>query len=230
MNASSSKTLGLMGRIEEFLKTVRHSEDGTWPSPTAEDISAFKQITDEMIQRKWGADEDRWPVVTTLVMNHKTNFYPWAESLHKVHQESCLNKKEQLLLANMATISKAMKVFAEQMQSTQSQLLELAQQRKAIEGFALHAEMAEKLEPVSGDVLPAVGSTVLIHLGSSDRWVEHTVVGYYAWESDKGGNSAQRVFVRVQDKDGYVNSRLLQDIKKPDGSYFLKNVKSEHQN
>lgn len=69
------------------------------------------------------------------------------------------------------------------------------------------------LEPVHGDLLPPIGSQVLIHLGSLNRWVEHTVIGYYAW-GDLGGNPAlHRVFVRVRDDAGYENARLLQDVR-----------------
>jgi hypothetical protein len=72
---------------------------------------------------------------------------------------------------------------------------------------------AKPLDPVTGNQLPAIGSEVLIHLGRSDAWVEHTVVGYYAW-GDLGGNqSLHRVFVRVRDADGYLNARLLKDVR-----------------
>jgi hypothetical protein len=71
----------------------------------------------------------------------------------------------------------------------------------------------EALESVDGDVLPAVGSTVLIHLGRQDAWVEHEVTGYYVW-SDLGKNPAlHRVFVRVKDAQGYDNARLLMDVR-----------------
>ena len=69
------------------------------------------------------------------------------------------------------------------------------------------------LEPVAGDQLPPVGSKVDIHLGRSDAWVEHTVAGYYVW-GDLGGNqSLSRVFVRVRDDSGYLNARLLKDVR-----------------
>lgn len=68
------------------------------------------------------------------------------------------------------------------------------------------------LQPVHGDVLPPIGSTVLIHLARSDSWVPHTVVGYYAWP-DLGGNTGlHRLFIRVKDADGYLNARLLEDV------------------
>ncbi|PIB40715.1 hypothetical protein AOA59_27210 [Pseudomonas sp. 2822-15] len=72
---------------------------------------------------------------------------------------------------------------------------------------------AAPLDPVNGDQLPAINSKVLIHLSSCDAWVEHTVVGYYAWE-DLGANEyLHRVFIRVRDADGYLNARLLKDVR-----------------
>jgi hypothetical protein len=40
------------------------------------------------------------------------------------------------------------------------------------------AAVAEVLEPVEGDLLPPLGSKVLIHLARQDAWVEHAVTGY----------------------------------------------------
>lgn len=68
-------------------------------------------------------------------------------------------------------------------------------------------------EPVEGDLLPPLGSTVLIHLGRSDQWVPHTVVGYYVWGDRKCDPHLHRVFVRVRDADGFLNARLLSDIR-----------------
>lgn len=68
-------------------------------------------------------------------------------------------------------------------------------------------------EPVHGDLLPPMGSTVDIHLGSMDAWVPHTVVGYYAWGDLKGNPALHRVFVRVTDAQGYENARLLKDVR-----------------
>lgn len=64
------------------------------------------------------------------------------------------------------------------------------------------------LPPVEGDVLPAIGSKVLIHLASSDSWAEHEVVGYYVWEAinDLAKPRHHRVFVRVRDADGILNA------------------------
>ena len=75
---------------------------------------------------------------------------------------------------------------------------------------------AVRLPEVEGDQLPALGSTVLIHLGSTDTWVPHTVAGYYAWGNLGGNDSLHRVFVRVRDADGYLNARLLKDVRKID--------------
>lgn len=69
------------------------------------------------------------------------------------------------------------------------------------------------LEPVYGDVLPQVGDKVLIHLGRSERWVERTVVGYYVWKELGGSDTLHRVFVRVKDKDGNDNARMLKDVR-----------------
>jgi hypothetical protein len=76
----------------------------------------------------------------------------------------------------------------------------------------------DALEPVEGDLLPPVGSKVLIHLASQDAWVEHTVTGYYVWPALKhqvyeGQKDAHRVFVRVKDANGYGNARLLSGVR-----------------
>jgi hypothetical protein len=76
----------------------------------------------------------------------------------------------------------------------------------------------EELEPVGGDMLPAIGSTVQIHLARQDAWVDHAVVGYYVWPAQphqvKGdGRDAHRVFVRVKDSEGYLNARLLSEVR-----------------
>lgn len=73
--------------------------------------------------------------------------------------------------------------------------------------------VAPELQPVHGDLLPPVGSKVMIHLGRQDAWVEHTVTGYYAWGDHDGNDSLHRVFVRVVDADGYPNARLLKDVR-----------------
>jgi hypothetical protein len=71
---------------------------------------------------------------------------------------------------------------------------------------------SEQLDPVDGDCLPIIGSKVFIHLASTDSWVEHEVVGYYAWGDLRGDKNLHRVFVRVKNKDGIPNSRLLKDV------------------
>lgn len=80
------------------------------------------------------------------------------------------------------------------------------------------ASGAAALEPVEGDLLPPVGSKVLIHLGRQDEWVEHTVAGYYVWPAHpfqikEGQKDAHRVFVRVVDAKGYDNARLLSEVR-----------------
>jgi hypothetical protein len=74
------------------------------------------------------------------------------------------------------------------------------------------------MEPVQHDLLPPVGSQVLIHLARQDKWVEHTVVGYYVWGNLREDKGVHRVFVRVRDAQGYLNARLLNDVRPvPDG-------------
>lgn len=75
---------------------------------------------------------------------------------------------------------------------------------------------AVRLPAVDGDELPALDSTILIHLGRSDTWAPHTVVGYYAWGNHAGDDSLHRVFVRVRDADGYLNARLLKNVRRVD--------------
>lgn len=71
----------------------------------------------------------------------------------------------------------------------------------------------EPLHPVDGDKLPPIGSKVLIHLGSSNSWAEHTVAGYYVWGDLNGNPALHRVFVRVTDSAGHHNARLLKDVR-----------------
>lgn len=79
--------------------------------------------------------------------------------------------------------------------------------------MVLHADRVE------GDQLPPIGSTVLIHLSRSDSWVAHMVTGFYVWKtldlhSDPAlGENRYRVFVRVEDSEGYANARSLNEIR-----------------
>jgi hypothetical protein len=73
--------------------------------------------------------------------------------------------------------------------------------------------LGKTLEKVEGDLLPPVGSKVLAHLASLDRWVEHEVAGYYVWGDLGGSLSLHRVFVRLIDSGGYPNARMLKDIR-----------------
>ena len=80
---------------------------------------------------------------------------------------------------------------------------------------------SKPLPPVDGDLLPPVGSQVLIHLASQDQWVAHTVVGYYVWgafDSDQ----LHRVFVRVKDSDGILNARRLCDVRSIEAAHGIK--------
>lgn len=80
------------------------------------------------------------------------------------------------------------------------------------------------LSPVHEDLLPPVGSKVLICLSNLNEWVEHTVTGYYVWPDLNQNLTLQRVFVRVMDKYGCHNARLLKDVKKPNGAPIIKVV------
>ena len=72
-----------------------------------------------------------------------------------------------------------------------------------------------ELEPVDGDLLPAIGEEVEIHLNSVGAWVPHRVVGYYVWGGFNDDKPyLHRVFVRVADKDGYLNARNLCDVRR----------------
>ncbi|MBA1194719.1 hypothetical protein G7007_17940, partial [Pseudomonas entomophila] len=77
---------------------------------------------------------------------------------------------------------------------------------------ALERKPVEPLPPVDGDLLPPIGSKVLIRLGREDAWVERTVVGYYVWGNHGLDQNVHRVFVRVRDAEGYLNARLLGDV------------------
>ena len=68
----------------------------------------------------------------------------------------------------------------------------------------------ETLEPVEGDLLPAIGEPVLFYLNSQDAWVEHEVVGYYVRPSMR--DNVYVVNVRGRHKDGGLNMRALQDV------------------
>jgi hypothetical protein len=76
------------------------------------------------------------------------------------------------------------------------------------------APAAAPLDPVHGDVLPPIGSTVQIQLGDSG-WFDHTVTGYYAWPNHGLDKNVHRVFVRVKDAAGTPNARLLADVRIP---------------
>lgn len=75
------------------------------------------------------------------------------------------------------------------------------------------AEPSAPLPPVDGDLLPPIGSKVLFHLAREDEWVEHTVVGYYVWGNHGLDQNVHRVFVRARDADGYLNARLLSNVR-----------------
>lgn len=62
-----------------------------------------------------------------------------------------------------------------------------------------------------GNLLPAIGSQVSIHLGRQDKWVNHTVTGFSA----KLVDGAVRIMVDVMDGRGYPNQRSIADINPP---------------
>ncbi|WP_199031324.1 hypothetical protein [Ralstonia sp. ASV6] len=78
-----------------------------------------------------------------------------------------------------------------------------------------------QLKPEPDDVLPLVGTDVQIHLASLDKWVTHTVVGYFAWPSHCGDATLQRVSIRVRDRNGVPNARLLRDVRRLDGTPYV---------
>lgn len=78
------------------------------------------------------------------------------------------------------------------------------------------------LEPVEGDLLPAIGSKVLIYLARQDEWVEHAVVGYYVLGGMDRDERMHRVFVRVVDADGILNARMLRDVRPVEAAHGIK--------
>ena len=90
--------------------------------------------------------------------------------------------------------------------------VEIERDQLKAENAALRKESLS-IDPVGGDQLPAIGSKVLIHLSSCDAWIEHTVVGYYAWGDLDANEHLHRVFIRVRDADGCLNARLLKDVR-----------------
>jgi hypothetical protein len=81
----------------------------------------------------------------------------------------------------------------------------------------------EPLTPVEGDLLPPVGSKVLIHLARQEEWVEHTVVGYYVWGGLDGRDERMhRVFVRVVSANGFLNARMLRDVRPIEAAHGIK--------
>ncbi|MCE1114157.1 MULTISPECIES: hypothetical protein [Pseudomonas] len=84
------------------------------------------------------------------------------------------------------------------------------------------AEQDALLPPVEGNLLPSIGSEALIYLARENKWVEHTVVGYYVWENHRPDPSVHRVFVRVRDHQGHLNARMLGDIRPVDAALECK--------
>lgn len=76
----------------------------------------------------------------------------------------------------------------------------------------LRAKLSMVLRRIEGDQLPPLGAQVDIHLASCDKWVTHTVTGYYVWGSHEKLKHLHRVFVRVEDENGTPNARMLCDI------------------
>jgi hypothetical protein len=88
--------------------------------------------------------------------------------------------------------------------------------------FDATPQQRKPLPPVEGDLLPQVGSKVLIYLASQEGWVEHTVVGYYVWGGLDGREERMhRVFVRVVDADGILNARMLRDVRPVEAAHGI---------
>lgn len=85
----------------------------------------------------------------------------------------------------------------------------------ALEAFARRLAAATApaaLDPVHGDVLPAVGSRVFIRHGRDDDAHACIVTGYYAWPALGGVKHLHRVFVRlVYEGTDTANARLLDE-------------------
>jgi len=106
--------------------------------------------------------------------------------------------------AELLTLSKASLVML-----AQDCALHMQRMQQRLD-MVLHADRVE------GDQLPPIGSTVLIHLASQDAWVAHTVTGFYVWtcyDEPTSNLNRYRVFVRVEDSDGYSNARSLNEIR-----------------
>lgn len=70
------------------------------------------------------------------------------------------------------------------------------------------------LERAHGDLLPPIDSIVQLYLNSTGEWVDHTVVGYFAWPAyPKADGVNYRVGIRVLDRYGFLNARFLDEIK-----------------
>lgn len=80
---------------------------------------------------------------------------------------------------------------------------------------------SDGLPPVEHDLLPPIGSQVLIHLSSRNEWVEHAVVGYYVWGDLDHDPRLQRVNVRVVSSSGHLDARMLADIRRLDGTPYV---------
>ncbi|PTN60556.1 hypothetical protein C9884_19025 [Klebsiella pneumoniae] len=63
-----------------------------------------------------------------------------------------------------------------------------------------------------GNDLPPVGSDVLIHLASIDKWVPHTVTGYDIKPHLEGDAAYHRIFINVE-SGKCINCRLLMDVR-----------------
>lgn len=87
-----------------------------------------------------------------------------------------------------------------------------------------HLQMTRgtELKQVDGDLLPPIGTQVLIHLAREELWVPHTVIGYYVWGDLARNPNLQRVFVRVKSHEGCENARMLCDVRDMNGNFFVK--------
>lgn len=105
-------------------------------------------------------------------------------------------------------------------QNPSAAVMDFLQRLQRADEHVVKGQTSENALPaVEGDLLPPIGSTVLIYLASGDKWAPHTVAGYYVWGDLHGNPELHRVFVRVVDSDDSPNARMLRDIRLPDGRY-----------
>ena len=143
------------------------------------------------------------------------------ERLNSAWQVETLSRKD-LIIAKQESENDRLKAENARLQSIidelQKRFMDASVDRNLLQGVINEqqspAVSVPELDYVDGDILPPVGASVAIHLASCDKWVDHTVVGYYVWGPLGGIDSSySRVFVRVLDDQGILNARILKDVK-----------------